>query len=333
MRSTVAARACWRCARPLADGAAICRSCGTAVPSTVHTAPRQAADDGASWVTGGLISAPTPRSGPVLAKADPAPAAPVGPPPAHHAGAGDPAHPGGTYPGGGHPGPAYPGTAYPGTPETWGGPPKPLRGAVAAVVVLFVVEIGALVAHGWARLQEAGLVADVRDGRAITLQQITDNDDLVRTTGWAATGLAVLAIVGLATFLYRATVNVRRWDPGTKHKPHEAIVCWFIPIANAVVPFLLARRALVVGARRVSAPAGAGLVVLWALLQVGGIVGRYGFAFRHDDLAREAVVDLDAAVFATQGLAATNVVIAVGLVFGIAAVLRIASLHDRTLGA
>jgi hypothetical protein len=302
----------------------MCRSCGTAVPSTVHSAPRPR-DDGGTWVTGGPIgapvAAPTPRSGPGLAKAPTAPPTDAGPY--------DP-------PGPPHPVPhhAYPPSAYPGTPQTSGGPPRGLRGIASAAVVLLLVEVGALGAHVYARIQEAALVRDFQAGTtAIPLSRIQANDDLVHTTGLASVGLYVVALIALMTFTYLATVNVRRWDPAAKHTPGLAAASWIIPVANLVLPWIVLRQAIQVGARRVAAPAGAGLVVLWAVLQTVGLVTRFASASRHDELATAFAPDLDALVTSINGIAIGCGLLALGLLAGIATVLRIASLHDRTVGA
>jgi hypothetical protein len=289
----------------------MCRSCGTAVPSSVHTAPRPQ-DDGGTWVTGGPIgapvAAPTPRSGPALAKA------PTPPPP-------DPHH-------------GYPPSAYPGTPQTSGGPPRGLRGIASALVVLLLVEVGALGAHVYARIQEAALVRDFQEGTtAIPLSRIQASDDLVHSTGLASVGLYVVALIALMTFSYLATVNVRRWDPAAKHTPGLAAASWIIPVANLVLPWIVLRQAIQVGARRVAAPAGAGLVVLWAVLQTVGLVTRFASASRHDALATAFAPDLDALVTSINGIAIGCGLLALGLLVGIATVLRIASLHDRTVGA
>ena len=218
----------------------MCRSCGTAVPSTVHGAMPQ--DSGATWVTGGPIgspvTAPAPRSGAALAKAPAAPptdACPYGPP----VGAPGQPHPAP------HPEHGYPASAYPGTPQTAGAPPRGLRGIASAVVVLLLVEVGALGAHVYARIQEAALVRDFQDGTVtIPLSRIQANDDLVHSTGLASVGLYVVTLVALMVFSYLATVNVRRWDPSAKHKPGFAAASWIVPFANLVVPWMVLRQAI-----------------------------------------------------------------------------------------
>jgi hypothetical protein len=199
-----------------------------------------------------------------------------------------------------------------------------MRGIAAAVVVLLVAEIGTLLAHAFARLREAGLADELRtDPGSVSLDRVQASDDLVRMTNVAATAMG-------------ATVNARRWDPTVKHKPWIAVAGWIIPFVSLVVPWKVLGQALRVGARRVRTTAGTGGIALWVLLQYGGVVVtvvgalRYG-VLMEDARLRSVPIDLEAATTAMRTIALGMGVSALSLVCGIAVVLRIASLHDRTV--
>jgi hypothetical protein len=325
MGSTVSTRTCWRCRRPVPDNAAMCRYCRTAVPVHSHRAAPSGNDDGPSWVSAGPTaarSAPSPApaaSAPSLAKAGPHEAAPFADHPSFDVWPDQPAV-------GFSAGP--PSGAE--TPRWHAGPPRPLRGIASAVAVLFAIELLALLVNAYARFQESGLVADLaRDPRSVSFDTLAANGDLIERSGWASVGLAVVAIIALMAFLYRATVNARAWDPSVSHAPHMAIVGYFVPVFNFVIPWIMVRQALVVGARRARRSAGSWVVVVWALCQTGGVLGRFVFGGRYEQLTRDLDPDLDAARSTIQALAGSSALLALGFGVGIVTVLRIASIHDR----
>jgi hypothetical protein len=338
MGSTVSTRTCWRCTRPVPDGASMCRYCNTAIPVQTQRAQTSSIDDGPRWMSAGP-AAPT-RTTPAPAKdraTVPAPSlakvaarepAPFADNPAFD-----------VWP---ERATADPVVGFGSAPTTAGGstsgeatgPPRPMRGAAAAVAVLFGVELLALLVNAFARFQEAGIAADVaRDPRSVPLDRITANADLVETSAWSSVGLAGLALVALMAFLYRATVNARTWDTTASHAPHMAIAGYFIPFANLVLPWLVVRQALVVGARRARRPAGAWLVVVWALCQTVGFVARAVFGVQYDALTRDVVPDLETARTTMQGLAGSSALLAVAVGVGIVTVLRIAAIHDTRADA
>jgi hypothetical protein len=334
MGSTVSTRTCWRCARAVPDDASMCRYCNTAMPMHTLRAPSSSTDD-TQWVSAGRATSAT--SSPRAATAAPARLGKAG---AHEPGPfadnpsfdvwpeSEPEHPVGFS---GGPAPSAP------APPAHARPPRSLRGVASAVAVLFGVEVVALLVNAFARFQEAGLVADVtRDPRSVSPERITANSDLVEASGWASVGLAVLAVVALMALLYRATVNARTWDPSAAHAPHMAITGYFIPFANLVLPWLVLRQALVVGARRARRAPCSWLVLVWALCQAGGYVGRAVFGARYEQLVTAGsvgAVDLDAAPATIQALAGSSALLAVAFAVGIVTVLRLAAIHDRPVAA
>jgi hypothetical protein len=334
MGSTVSTRTCWRCNRGVPDGASMCRYCNTAQPAHSHRAP-SSGHDSSQWVSAGPARAAAParathapaQAAPSLAKAGPGEPAPFADNPSFDVW--PPREPD-------HPAVGFSSAPPPGgpTPPSPLGPSRPLRGIASAVVVLFAVETLALLVNGYARFREAGLVADIaRDPRSVSFDAVASNADLIESSGWASVGIAVVSLLALMTFLYRATVNARTWDPSVSHAPHMAIVGYLIPVLNLVLPWIVLRQALVVGARRARRAPASWIVLLWALLQTGGFLGRVVFGAQYEQLSTDLTPDLDAARSTIQALAGSSALLALGFAVGIVTVLRIASIHDRPAAA
>jgi hypothetical protein len=93
------------------------------------------------------------------------------------------------------------------------------------------------------------------------------------------------------------------------------------------------RQALVVGARRARRSARSWVVLVWALCQTAGVLGRVVFGGQYETLSSEFNPDLDAIRAAVQGLAGSSAFLALGFGVGIVTVLRIASILDRPAAA
>lgn len=180
-----------------------------------------------------------------------APGMPSGPPPGAQPGAFPGAQPGqygGTYAQGGMPAGAMPpGGAWPGGAPGGYGPPmqwtpvQPLRGLATAVSILLGVVAAIDLLGAIAFFRRASLFGDLRDGRMFAFSEADDADDLVEASlGLLGFGALATAIVFVIWF-YRARSNTEAWyAPQATMSKGWAIGGWFIPLANYVIPMIVA---------------------------------------------------------------------------------------------
>lgn len=144
-------------------------------------------------------------------------------------------------------------------------PPQPLAGLAMATNIL--LGIGALVAaySAYAFLHRASVLGDIQDGDFRAFLDADSADDPVK----AAMVLSVLSGLAIAVLYmiwsHRARTNIEAWQgPRPQLSKGWAIGAWFIPLANLVMPSLVAKDTWKgsdphVGGR----PAGQGLLWSW----------------------------------------------------------------------
>jgi uncharacterized protein DUF4328 len=166
-------------------------------------------------------------------------------------------YPGQPYPGPPYPGPPYPGQPYPGPPY-WGPPLRPpgpvgspgrLRGhriwaTLAQLSIVAAIAAQVVVLHA--------LSAELSLARRVIADPLRFGDDGVyrvqhdydQVRAWSAV-LIVLLVLAAACFivwLYRLRSDVETFAPHQGGLSRGwAIGGWFIPLANAVLPFLVVR--------------------------------------------------------------------------------------------
>jgi Domain of unknown function (DUF4328) len=186
--------------------------------------------DGARGPEG--LAAPE-RPGPPGGPADPA------------AGPGPPADPG--IPATGHGPPAPPGPPPPPgapagqlpaqAPAPRGEPARPLRHLGNAVIGLLCLVIVVDLVALWADTVQLGLLTDVRDGRRVSLEELTSSDDRVMTVGLLQTGTYIACAIAFLIWYARAYGNLERLGAQGKFRSRRwAIISWFVPFVNYVVP-------------------------------------------------------------------------------------------------
>ena len=118
-----------------------------------------------------------------------------------------------------------------------GDPPRPLRNLGLAVIGLLGLVILANLLALWADVIQLGLVTDIRDGKRVGLEELTESDDRVATTGLLQVGAYVACVVAFLIWYGRAFRNLERLGARGLHWGKRAvIVYWFIPIVNLFLP-------------------------------------------------------------------------------------------------
>jgi Domain of unknown function (DUF4328) len=122
-------------------------------------------------------------------------------------------------------------------PAAAGEPPRPLRGLGKAVIGLLVLVTAVNLAALWADAIDLGLVTDVRDGQRVSLEELRASEDRVVTIGLLQMGMYIACGIAFLIWYGRAYRNLERLGArGLKWGKRWAIVAWFIPFANLVVP-------------------------------------------------------------------------------------------------
>lgn len=89
----------------------------------------------------------------------------------------------------------------------------------------------------WVDLDQLSLVSDIRDGRRVSLEEISDSDDRVATAGLFQAGAYLACVIGFLVWYGRAYRNLDRLGAqGLRWKKGWAIAYWFIPIGNLFRP-------------------------------------------------------------------------------------------------
>jgi Domain of unknown function (DUF4328) len=116
-------------------------------------------------------------------------------------------------------------------------PPRRLDQLGKAVVWLLGLVIVANLAALWADLEQLGLVTDVRDGQRVSLQELERSDDRVATAGLLQVGTYLVCGIAFLIWYARAYGNLQRLGArGVDRSRAWAVISWFVPFANLVVP-------------------------------------------------------------------------------------------------
>jgi magnesium-transporting ATPase (P-type) len=105
----------------------------------------------------------------------------------------------------------------------------------ALLVLLMLLYLAELVA--WAtRLM---LIGKLSQGLPISLEEADFSDSFVRLTVFSGVGLLVITAIAFLMWLHRIVSN-NGWlgSAGARFSPAWAVGCWFVPLANYVLPVM-----------------------------------------------------------------------------------------------
>jgi hypothetical protein len=118
-----------------------------------------------------------------------------------------------------------------------GEPARPLRQLGNAVIGLLCLVIVVDLVALWADTVQLGLLTDVRDGRRVSLEELTASDDRVMTVGLLQTGTYIACAIAFLIWYARAYANLERLGARGEFRSRRwAIISWFVPFVNYVVP-------------------------------------------------------------------------------------------------
>jgi hypothetical protein len=116
-------------------------------------------------------------------------------------------------------------------------PARPLRQLGKAVIGLLCLVIAVDLVALWADTVQLGLLTDVRDGQRVSLEKLTASDDRVMTAGLLQTGTYIACAIAFLIWYARAYGNLERLGARGEFRSRRwAIISWFVPFANYVVP-------------------------------------------------------------------------------------------------
>jgi hypothetical protein len=146
-------------------------------------------------------------------------------------------------------------------------PPKPLGSLAIATNILMGIAAAVSAYSAYAFFHRASVFADIQDGDFSGIMNAGDADDPVK----AALGLGALSMLAVAVLYiiwsYRARTNIEAWQgPRPKLSKGWAIGGWFIPLANFVLPGMVANDIVNGSDTRAAHPGGraGGKGLLWA---------------------------------------------------------------------
>ena len=188
------------------------------------------------------------------------------------------------------------------------GTPSPTAGLRTATIVLFWCCVGSSLLFALAATYRRSVWVDFRDGRA-TFADLDDADGVVGLAVLVAFGLTIASIIVLSIWALR-TARHARLTGAADLSPGLACGGWYIPLANAIVPFVQLRRVAVHRRRSTAA------VNLWQGLVIAA--GLFSFASRaagqvdvddsRDDVISKLTTESVLAFVSTVVLAAVTVV-------------------------
>jgi Domain of unknown function (DUF4328) len=122
-------------------------------------------------------------------------------------------------------------------PASPGEPARPLRQLGKAVIGMLCLVIVADLVALWADTIQLGLLIDVRDGERVSLQELTDSDDRVMTVGLLQSGTYIACAIAFLIWYARAYGNLESLGARGEFRSRRwAIISWFVPFVNYVVP-------------------------------------------------------------------------------------------------
>jgi Domain of unknown function (DUF4328) len=116
-------------------------------------------------------------------------------------------------------------------------PPRPLLRLGQAVIgllgLVIVVNLAALAVD----LIQLGLMMDIRDGRRVSLEQLTESDDRVATVGLLQVGAYAVCAIAFLIWYGRAFRNLARLGARGLHWGRRWVIAyWFVPIVSLLMP-------------------------------------------------------------------------------------------------
>ena len=160
-----------------------------------------------------------------------------------------------------------PGTAHPAATSAPTSPPSDTRGLRLATVILFWVGAAVVAVLAIAYTVRKAAFERAIDGSG-TLESVHDGDDLVRDMLRLTTLVALASVIVLCIWSLRTARHARAG--GARVSPGLACGGWWIPYANAIVPFVQLRRVARHRGRTTSwVNAWQGLVIATLVLGVG----------------------------------------------------------------
>ncbi|UGQ12862.1 DUF4328 domain-containing protein [Yinghuangia sp. ASG 101] len=240
-------------------------------------------------------------------------------------------------PGGHQPGHAWP----PPMPMEWI-PVKPLRGLANAVCILLGIVAGISVLGAIAMFHRAALVDGVTLSDVLS-GDLEDADDFVEvTTALYALGMLAAGIVFVVWFS-RARSNTEAWyGPSATMSKGWAIGGWFIPLANFVIPKIVAhdiwKRSDPQSAMPGGRPAGKALLWWWWIIYSVGSLTFLGSAAERkteDELDNGDVTlseYVDSVVAGDRVGAVALLLLVAGAVLAILVVQRVTAMQEQRMG-
>jgi hypothetical protein len=127
--------------------------------------------------------------------------------------------------------------AEPAPPSIPPDPARPLRQLGNAVIGLLCLVIVVDLVALWADTVQLGLLTDIRDGERVSLEELTASDDRVTTVGLLQSGSYIACAIAFLIWYARAYRNIERLGArGSFRSRRWAVISWFIPFVNLVVP-------------------------------------------------------------------------------------------------
>ena len=120
-------------------------------------------------------------------------------------------------------------------------PMRSLKGLTTALTVLFGILALVDVGTAMARFNRAGLLDDIVDGGAVSLDmgnKLIDADESVQTLSGLHIVMALVVLVVMIIWQFRHAKNAETLGARGGLGPGWAIGGWFIPVANLVLPML-----------------------------------------------------------------------------------------------
>ena len=148
---------------------------------------------------------------------------------------------------------------------------KSAAGIATAAKVLLGINVVTAGIFGLFRFMERGVLTDFRDGVA-PLQDLLDSDSRLNSIYRIMQISWLVSIIVFIIWFHRSRKNAAALGDEVPYKPGMAIGCWFIPLADLVMPAQIAVamwRSDGNGNKRSGAP-----VILWWLAFIGGFIVR-----------------------------------------------------------
>jgi hypothetical protein len=108
------------------------------------------------------------------------------------------------------------------------------QGLLATTAALDVIVFGCLA-------QQTAMISRVRNGIPISMEEATASDGRLNTLAILGMVLLVPTAVLFLRWFHRAVLTARKLNPELDRTPSDAVAAFFIPLANIVAPYSIAR--------------------------------------------------------------------------------------------